>query len=415
MSTPSSGGLTPLHEAQALVLRSCHAFHPRTVPLGQAVGSVTSAPVTAQEHVPPFDNSAMDGFAVQAADTEAAPVALRVVGTLAAGAAPDVEVGPGEAVRIMTGAPMPPGADAVVMVECTSPGEGDTVVVEEAVAAGQSVRRAGDDVRPGDVVVGEGEVVTPGVIGVLASLGLVRVPTRRAPVVGVLSTGDELVDGGGVLGPGQIRDSNRPMLVALAGEAGCEVIDFGTVADDLDAITGVIREATSACDVLVTSGGVSVGDFDLIREVLDRLGEMVWMQVAIKPAKPFAFGLVQGTPVFGLPGNPVSSMVSFELFARPALRRMIGHPDDRLHRPRVRAFAEHDILRRPDGKVHFVRLVATVGADGRHHVRSAGGQGSHQLSALAAANALGVLPDGTGVVAGGELDVVLLSEEVAGP
>jgi molybdopterin molybdotransferase len=410
--SPAAGPLTPLEEARALVLLSCHPFHPRTIGLEQALGCVTSAPVTAGELVPPFDNSAMDGYAVRAADTAGAPVSLRVVGTLAAGASPDVVVGSGEAVRIMTGAPMPDGADAVVMVELTSPGSEGQVVVEEPVEQGRSVRRAGDDLRPGDLVVAEGVGVTPGLVGVLASLGLARVPVRRPPVVGVLSTGDELVDDGRPLGPGQIRDSNRPTLLALAQAAGCEAIDLGTVVDDRDAIAEAVLGGVTSCDALVTSGGVSVGDFDYIKEVLDALGEMTWMQVAIKPAKPFAFGLVQGTPVFGLPGNPVSSMVSFELFARPALRRMMGYPDDRLLRVPVRAVADHDLRRRPDGKVHFARLVATIGTDGRHHVRSAGGQGSHQLSAMAAANALGVLPDGDGVVAGGEVEVLLLSDDL---
>jgi len=225
--------------------------------------------------------------------------------------------------------------------------------------------------------------------------------------VGVLSTGDELSDEPGPLRPGQIRDSNRPTLLALLRGSGCEAVDLGLVPDDEEAIAAAVRRGTQECDAVLTSGGVSVGDFDLVKTVLDRLGQMRWMQVAIRPAKPFAFGTVDGTPVFGLPGNPVSSMVSFELFARPALRQMMGHTQ--LDRPRARAVADEPLRRTPDEKIHFVRVVAAMGADGRYHLRSAGGQGSHQLAAMAAANALAVLPDGDGVAAGAEVDTLLLA------
>lgn len=407
--------LISLEEAQALVLRTCLPFHPRTVPLSSALGCVTTAPLRASEAVPPFDNSAMDGYAVRAADTAGAPVDLQVVGTVAAGAVGDVEVAEGQAVRIMTGAVMPAGADAVVMVEhTTASDDGSKVVVECRVDRGTAVRRAAEDIRPGTVVLGAGTLITPGRIGVIASVGLERVPVRRRPVVGVLSTGDELVDGSRPLEPGCIRDSNRPTLLAMAKEASCETVDLGVVRDDEAEIAAALLRGVASCDVLVTSGGVSVGDFDLVKVVLDRLGEMHWMQVAIKPAKPFAFGLLQGKPVFGLPGNPVSSMVSFELFARPGLRQMMGHPPDRLIRRPVPATAEHDLARGNDGKTHFVRAVATVQPDGRFHVRSAGGQGSHQLSAMAAANALAILPDGPGVVAGGEVETLLLSDDIGG-
>jgi molybdopterin molybdotransferase len=408
--------LTPLEDARSLVLRTCLPFHPRTVPLAQALHSVTTVSLRAGEAVPPFDNSAMDGFAVRAADTADAPVALRVVDTVAAGAVSEVEVGHGEAIRIMTGAPLPAGADAVVVQERTHPGDEDaTVVVEGRVEPGAAVRRAGEDVRPGDVVVEAGSVITPGRLGIIASVGLERVPVRRRPVVGILSTGSELVDGSARLQPGQIRDSNRPMLLALARAAGCEVVDLGIVTDDEEALSAAVHEGIGSCDALITSGGVSVGDYDLVRTVLDRLGEMRWMQVAIKPAKPFAFGLVQGKPVFGLPGNPVSSLVSFELFARPGLRQMMGHPPEHLHRSTVPAIAEHDLVRSADGKVHFTRVIARMTPDGRYHIRSAGGQGSHQLTGVASANALAVLPDGGGVVAGGEVATMLLTDEVEGP
>jgi len=224
--------------------------------------------------------------------------------------------------------------------------------------------------------------------------------------VGVLSTGDELVEGGEPLQPGQIRDSNRPMLVGLLKEAGCDPVDLGVARDDEGVITAAIEKAVAECDALVTSGGVSMGDFDYVKAVLDRMGGMQWMQVAIKPAKPLAFGVVVGKPVFGLPGNPVSSLVSFELFARPALRQMMGHAQR--ERLRVEVVAEEPLRRRPDGKIHFVRVVARY-EDGRFLVRSSGGQGSHQLGAMAAANALVVLPDGEGIDAGGRAEAILLT------
>jgi molybdenum cofactor synthesis domain-containing protein len=250
-------------------------------------------------------------------------------------------------------------------------------------------------------------VLGPGHLGVLASLGYRRVPVFRRARVGVLSTGDELVDDGSPLRPGQIRDSNRPTLVAMVHQSGCDAVDLGVVADDEAAITAVLERGLAECDALVTSGGVSMGDFDYIKVVLDRMGAMEWWQVAIKPAKPLAFGVVSGKPVFGLPGNPVSSMVSFELFARPALRRMMGHRDP--FRPTVEAVADEVLRRRPDGKVHFVRVIAATGDDGRWHVRSSGGQASNLLRAMALANALAIVPDGDGIDEGGDVEVMLLS------
>jgi molybdenum cofactor synthesis domain-containing protein len=360
----------------------------------------------------------MDGFAVRAEDTFGAPVSLQIVATLAAGAAPADEVGPGQAIRIMTGAPMPPGADAVVMVELTSTSpDGATVTVERAASVGEHVRRAGDDVQAGDVVVAEGTVLTPAHLGVLASVGTTEVVAHPRARVGVLSTGDELVEAGHPLLPGQIRDSNRWTLLALVADAGCEPVNIGLIGDDEAAIEAAVVEAIETCDALVTSGGVSMGDFDYVKAVLERRaagGEgMAWMQVAIRPAKPLAFGLLASgdggrrVPVFGLPGNPVSSMVSFELFARPGLRRMMGHAS--LDRPRVQAIADDGLPRRPDGKVAFVRVRCTYEDDGRYHVRSSGGQGSHQLAAMAAANALAILPDGDGAAAGDTVPVMILT------
>jgi len=411
--TGPTRALVGVEEAGADVLSACRPLPAVPVPLADALGLVTAVPLDAPDPVPPFANTAMDGYAVRAADTVGAPVRLRVVGTLAAGAGAGVAVGSGEAVRIMTGAPMPPGADAVVMVERTETVEdGAVVVIGDEARPGDHVRTAGEDLRAGQQVFPAGTVLQPGHLGVVASTGRTEVTVFRRARVGVLSTGDELVDGGLPLRPGQIRDSNRPTLLALVRQAGCEPVDLGSCGDTEGAIRGALESAVTGCDAVITSGGVSVGDFDYVKTVLDELsgGSMRWMQVAVKPAKPLAFGVLGGSggvPVFGLPGNPVSSMVSFELFARPALLAMMGHSS--LHRPRVRAVADEAMPRRPDGKLHLVRVTASYGADDRHHVRPSGGQGSHQLLAMALANALALLPDGTGVEQGGNVDVMLLS------
>lgn len=412
--------LIPLKEAQQRVLDACETFHPSAIALSDALGCVTSIGIVADEAIPGFDNSAMDGYAVQAVDTkgasEAKPVRLRTLGTLAAGGSADkLEVRSGEAFRIMTGAPMPMGADAVVMVERSIVVDEVMVELTMEVEPGASVRRAGDDLRAGDVAIEASTVLSAGYLGVLTSLGVRRVPVYRKARVGVLSTGDELVEGPGPLTAGQIRDSNRPTLMALATQAGCDVVDLGCIPDDEAAISEAITQGAASCDALLTSGGVSMGDFDLVKVVLDRMGEMSWMQVAIKPAKPFAFGMVRvadsprATPIFGLPGNPVSSMVSFELFARPALRKMMGHRQ--LHRPLVSAIASHDFERRDDGKIHFVRVVVSQDGEGRFTVRSTGAQGSHQLSAMAGSNGLVVLPEGSGALKGEIVNTMLLTCE----
>jgi molybdopterin molybdotransferase len=407
--------LVPLAEARRHVLERCGVLGAQVVSTTRAHGLVLAEAVMATESVPPFDNTAMDGFAVRAADTRGAspeaPVRLRVVDTVAAGRATPVPVAAGEAIRIMTGAPMPAGADAVVMVERTRAARGECVDVLAEVAPATHIRRAGDDLAPGEVALAAGTLLGPAALGVLAGLGVAEVTVVRRPRVGVLSTGDELVVGPGPLAPGQIRDSNRPALLAAVREAGAEVVDLGCIADEEPAIEVALRRGIAECDAVLSSGGVSMGDIDLVKVVLDRISDMRWMQVAIKPAKPFAFGVAPGptgtgVAIFGLPGNPVSALVSFELFARPALRAMAGHPT--LERPTVRATAEQALARRPDGKTHFVRVSCRADGQGRWHVRPAQGQGSHQLAAMAATDGLAVVPDGDGIAAGGDATVLLL-------
>ena len=277
-----------------------------------------------------------------------------MVGDLPAGHAPTVPVRAGQAIRIMTGAPIPEGADAIVPVERTARvGEAAVDVFAEA-APGDHIRAAGGDIETGGLVFEPGAVLTPAHIGVLASLGWAEVEVFPQARVGVLSTGDELREGPGPLEPGQIRDSNRPMLLALVREAGCEAVNLGKARDDEAQVTRVLEEALESCDAVISSGGVSVGDYDVVKAVLDQMGMLQWSQVAIKPAKPLAFGVLRGTPLFGLPGNPVSSHVSFELFARPALRKMMGHTV--LDRPVVDAVAAAPMRRNADGKVYFDRV-----------------------------------------------------------
>ena len=395
--------MIPVEEAQRLILGRCPPLAPRAVPLDDALACVTSVAVTAIDPVPAFANTAMDGFAVRAADTTGAPVTLEVVATIAAGGTADeVHVGPGQAARIMTGAPVPGGADAIVMVELTEtlgdPERNSSVTVQQEVPPGNHIRHPGEDIEAGAEVFPAGTVLGPGHLGVLANLGLRKVPVFPRARVGVLSTGDELVNG-------QIQDSNRPALLALCRQAAFEAVDLGCVGDNGEEIAAALEQSASGTDAIITTGGVSAGDFDFVKRLLD-----TQFQVAIKPAKPLAFGVVDSTPVFGLPGNPVSSLVSFELFARPAIRQMMGHAQDDLGRPRVTAIADGPLQRRPDGKTHFARVVATYDDEaGRWRVRSAGGQGSHQLAAMAAANALAVLPDGEGVEAGEFVSVMLLT------
>jgi molybdopterin molybdotransferase len=402
--------MIPFEDARDLILSACPVMEVEHRPMRASLGCVTAEAIVAKEDVPPFFNSSMDGYAVRSADVVGAPTTLRVTDAVMAGDGRPVGIAQGEAVRIMTGAPLPDGADAVCMVERTKPGtDGGSVVIEDPVAAGTSVRGPGSDISAGAVVVAPGTELTAAHLGVLARLGLETVAVFRPPTVGVISTGDELREGPGPLPRGAIRDGNRPMLVALVEQAGYPVVDLGIIPDDEAALRSVFMKATSECDALVTSGGVSVGDLDVVRIVLSEMcgPAMHWMQVAIRPAKPLAFGMIDGRlPVFGLPGNPVSSLVSFELFARPALRRMGGHSD--VIRPMLSAVAEEDLTRVADGKVHLVRVLASVDETGRLHVRLSGGQESHQLRALADANALAVLPDGPGVKAGDQVRVLIL-------
>ena len=400
-------------EARSFVLSSCRPLSPVKVRAREALGLVLAEAVRSEGAVPPFANSSMDGYALRSGDVSAVPARLRVVGEVMAGDDPGtLTVGPGEAVRIMTGAAVPLGADAVCMIEHTRL-DGGGVIIDEAVAAGTSVRLPGDDIAAGAEVFAAGAHLGPVHIGVLASIGADEVTAFPRPRVGVVSTGDELVDGPGPLPVGKIRDSNRVSLMARLQADGFVGLDLGLVRDEPGVLAQTIKEAVQDCDAVLTTGGVSVGDRDFVKLVLEQLGghHARWLQVAVRPGKPFAFSTLppSGAPVFGLPGNPVSALVSYELFARPSLRLMSGHAY--LDRPRMTATAAVDLRRQPDGRLHLARVRAFTGADGALAVRPSGGQGSHQLRALASANALAFLPDGDGVLAGERVEVMVLDPD----
>ena len=398
--------MIPLDEAQDYVLERVSQLPEEVVGITSARERVTAEAVTSGELVPPFDNTAVDGYALKAADTDGATesneVTLEVIGTIPAGTQPDFEIKSGQSVKIMTGAPLPEGADAVVMVEWTRQDKSkDLVHLSRSAKRGDHIRRSGEDLCPGDQVIDKGTALTPAHIGLLAGLGIYQVNTIGRPTVGVFSTGDELVEGNEPLLPGQIRDSNRFSLVALLESDGFETIDLGLIPDNEEAIERTVREGVAKCDALITTGGVSMGDYDYVKVVLNNMGDMRWMQIAIKPAKPFAFGVVQGVPIFGLPGNPVSSMVSYLLLAKPALNKMMGKKSVF---PQVfHGIAADDFRRRADGKTHFVRSFLHE-EKGATLLSPIGKQGSHQLSGMAEANTLSIIPDGDGVTNGNPIE-----------
>ncbi len=419
--------LVPLETAQAEVLKLCSRLDAEKLKLNHALGAVCAEDILAKEQVPPFDNTAMDGFAVKAADTSQAtdksPISLKITGTLKAGGPlPEQKMQSGSAVRIMTGAPIPPGADAVIEIEKTSVESADGtdgeehLILSQPVQSGTHIRKAGGDVMPDQLILSQKSLLTPAALGILASQGIYEIMAYPKCQVGVASTGSELIEGNSPLKPGQIRDSNRHLLLALIEKAGMEAVDLGIIKDTENAINKLFAKAGKKCDALITSGGVSMGDFDYVKKVLaqnsrDKSASKKLkikgyaIEVAIRPAKPLAFGLVNELMVFGLPGNPVSSAVSFELFARPGLRKMMGHKN--LHSPRVRAAAAEDFKRTADGKTHFLRVQWKY-QNGSYEFKSAGAQGSHQLKGLADANGLAIIEDGPGLKAGQQADLICL-------
>ncbi|HJR92013.1 MAG TPA: gephyrin-like molybdotransferase Glp [Acidimicrobiia bacterium] len=397
--------MRPLDEARAEVLSAMVRLDSERVELAHASGRVLAEDVVSPHDIPPFPNSAMDGFAVRAADVVAVPVRLEVLEDVPAGSMPTHEVGPATAIKIMTGAPMPIGADAVVKVEVTAQAGDGTVDIMESVAAGTAVRPAGGDISAGTNVLAAGTRLGPVEVALLATVGAHRPQVSRRPLVAVMSTGDELRPPDTPrLEPGLIRDSNRPLMSALVAEAGGDVLDMGIVADREGDLTAALDRASEEADVIMTSGGVSMGEYDLIKQVLTRRGDVAFWQVAMQPAKPFAFGRIGSTPLFGLPGNPVSVMVAFEQFARPALLTMQGATQ--FLRPRIMARMGEAVASDP-AKVVFLRVVLRP-EDGENVAYLSGGQGSNVLSALAAADGLAVVRAGVdGLAAGDRVEVEL--------
>jgi molybdopterin molybdotransferase len=375
-----------LEEAYRRLLTHVQPAGTESISLTDAIGRVLVEPrVLAAVDVPPFANSAMDGFAVRAADT---PGSLRVIGEVAAGAVELPSVEPGTAVGIMTGAPLPPGADAVVPIEDATEADG-VVSIAEAVLSANHVRAAAHDTRAGDEICLPG-ALTPARIAVLASLGIGDVSVWRRPVVAILSTGNELVGPGDPLGPGQIHDADGVALAAAVTEAGGEPLVLPRQLDEEASIESALMDAAGRADLVVTSGGVSVGRHDYVRAVLQRNGSLDFWRVAVQPGKPLAVGALGGATVIGLPGNPVSALVTFELFVRPFIRSMLGLTGDgRLH---VRATPTVRMATDPPRRA-FLR-VGVWHEDGDIHARPAGGQASSQLRPMADANGLLVVPEG---------------------
>ncbi|WP_121194949.1 molybdotransferase-like divisome protein Glp [Motilibacter peucedani] len=389
---------------------------PLDLQLLEAHGCVLAEDVAAPTDLPAWDNSGMDGYAVRRADVATAsaehPVRLPVVGDVPAGSQVSYRVQPGQCVRIMTGAPVPEGADSVVPVEWTDRGT-ETVEVRQAPAAGQHVRLRGGDVRAGDVVLTAGTRLGPAHVALLAAVGRSRALVRPRPRVVMVSTGSELVEAGAVPGHGQIPDANGPGLTAAAREAGAVVFRVGIVPDDPRVLLDTIEDQLVRADLVVTTGGVSAGAYDVVKEVLSRLGTVEFGPVAMQPGKPQGFGTVgpDATPIFTLPGNPVSAFVSFEVFVRPAIRRMLGV--EPLHRPMVSAECTEALDSRA-GVRQFLRGSLTE-RDGRLVVEpSPGGPGSHLVASLAKANCLLVVgEDVTHVAAGEQVPVMVLERRTS--
>ena len=370
-------------------------------------GYVLAEGLRATENIPPFDNSAMDGYAVRAADVQNAsqenPVVLSVTETIAAGYAPTKQVSNGQAARIMTGAMMPEGADAVVMQEVTQQEDGKVKILE-GVGESENVRFTGESVKAEDLVMGKGKHLRPPEVSMLASLNCGEVSVHRKPTVAIVSTGDELTPLGESLEPGKIRDSNRYGLYAQVEEAGGIPIDMGIARDDAAETERIFRAALAKADALITSGGVSVGEHDVVKNVLEKLGEINFWRVAMKPGKPQAYGIADGKPIFGLPGNPVSSLVVFELFVRPALLKMAGHTD--LLRPTFKAVLSESITNR-DGRVNYMRAILKE-SHGHYTAETTGPQGSGILHSLVLANGLITIPAGVTLDAGETVDAQFL-------
>jgi molybdopterin molybdotransferase len=403
-----------VEEAQERVLGVFEVLEPEQVPILEALGRVLAEDIYADMDIPPHTNSAMDGYAVRAADTVGAsaesPRRLSIVGDLGAGYVSDRVVNPGTTVRIMTGAPLPDGADAVVRFEDTER-DGDWVEVKVEVPVGKDIRAAGEDVKKGMLVLHRGSLVRAQEVGMAATLGRKQVVVHRRPVVGVLATGDEVVEVDRPLAPGQIRNANSYSNAAQVLQCGGVPLLLGIARDDVEELTDKIRTGLArGVDLFLTSGGVSVGDFDMVKEVLAAEGEMSFWRVRMKPGKPLAFGKIRGVPLLGLAGNPVSAMISFELFARPAIMKMQGMTEWK--RPTLDAVLMDGVPKKDDRR-HYLR-VRLKEAAGECYAYLTGEQGSGILSSMIGADGVAIIPeDWSSVPPGSRVTVMLLGGQVA--
>lgn len=403
---------TPL-EALTLILDRVAPLAPRRRPLAEALGLAAAEELRSSEAVPAFTNSAMDGYAVRAEDlapaSPAAPARLEVLGDLAAGRVARLAVGPGQALRIMTGAPMPEGADTVVPVEETRR-EAGQVLISRPIRKGLHIRHRGEDIAEGACLVWAGDPLRPADLGVLAAVGWAEVPVRPRPRVAVLTTGDELVDASQRPGPGQIRDANLHAVCAQVAAFGGVPVPFPRIPDDPDSLARVLREALET-DLVLTTGGISVGDYDFVKPILEGLGASpVFWKVSQKPGGPLGFWMAGGRPVFGLPGNPVAAMLMAEEYVRPALRKMMGFT--RLHRPTTEASLDAAWSKKSgDRRTTFLRVVLRRGPDGLLGASLTGPQGSGILSSMSQAGALAVIPgEVQAVPAGGKVLLHLIEQ-----
>jgi molybdopterin molybdotransferase len=425
----SRGSVTPgfpdwLHADQALarILELCPELPEQTLHLVQdarcldRTRAVTADVLALVDH-PPWDNSAMDGFAVHAADvgdaSEASPVVLPIAQDIPAGSFPTGPLARGTAARVMTGAPVPAGSTGVIRVEHTDGGCGELVTITQTSDAERNIRSRGEDLSPGDCIVTAGAPVTPAVVGCLAMQGIDRVTVRRRPRIAVLANGDELADFDGieeVRAGRKIMNSNSHALAAQLRAAGAEPVDLGIAADTSESVREALERATD-CDGVISTAGVSVGDHDQVKRALDESGfQRAFWRVRIRPGSPMTFGTLEGRPFWGLPGNPVSAMVTFELFIRPAIRKMAGHT--RLNRTRIRARAAHDI-RSPDDLTHYYRVRLSRLDDGSIEAALTGAQGSGILTSMVQAQGLAVVPIGVTTIPAGEyVEVILLDDSL---
>lgn len=399
-------------EARERILSHFQATATEIVSLTDAAGRVLGMDIHADGDYPPFDNSAVDGFALRAEDTSASPLTLNVVADIPAGSTPTVSMQAGQAARIMTGAQMPQGADCVIPVEETDFKDRNagtiaprTITFAKKMKAGDNVRRRGSDIRSGETVMKQGRTLKPQDLGLLAALGFADLTVHKKARVALLSSGDELLEAGAALEPGKIRDSNSYALAAAGVHAGADVIRLGVAKDTRESVMQLLdKAANERTDLILSSAGVSVGAFDFIKEVIDENGKMDFWKVNMRPGKPLAFGAYRGIPFIGLPGNPVSAFVGFEVFVRPVLERLNGKLDGGRQTVRVRCEAEIE----SDGRESYLRA-RIRSADGIRSAVLTGHQGSGNLLSLVQADALLIIPAGVKCVpAGSEVDAILL-------